>query len=58
MEERDKLRIEILEEQVDDLCADVKKILINHLPHLNTKVAVIIAQMAIVMAGLAYLIFR
>ena len=43
-------RLKIVEE-------DVKDILVNHLPHINTKIAVLIAQMLIVLAALAWLIF-
>ena len=46
-----------LEDKVDDVGKDVKSILTNHLPHINTKIAVLMAQMVIVMAALAYLLF-
>jgi len=58
MTDKTEYRISELENDMKDVCADLKKILENHLPHINARIAVIIAQMAIVMAGLAYLIFR
>ncbi len=56
----DKLeyRIEQLEKDMGSVCKDIKLILTNHLPHINMRVAVLIAQMVIVMAGLAYLILE
>jgi hypothetical protein len=51
-------RFKDLEDDMREVCKDVKEILTNHLPHINTKIAVLIAQMVIVLAGLAYLIFR
>ena len=49
-------RIGQLEDDVSELKIDVKEILQNHLPHLDTKVAVLIAQMVIIMGGVGYLI--
>ena len=46
-----------MEDRLKTLEKDVKSILNNHLPHINMKIAVLISQMVIVMAGLAYLIF-
>ena len=51
-------RVSRLEADMKEVKKDVKTILTNHLPHINMKVAVLIAQMVIVMAGLAYLIFK
>jgi hypothetical protein len=45
------------EDRLENLEADVKLILENHLPHINSKIAVLISQMVIIMAGMAYLIF-
>jgi len=55
----DKLeyRVDKLEERVDSMDAKLDEILINHLPHINVKIAVLIAQMVIVMAGMAWLVF-
>ena len=55
----DKLeyRVDKLEERVDSIDTKLDDILINHLPHIDTKVAVLMAQVVIMMAGLAYLIF-
>ena len=52
-----KFRLEELEKDMESVCKDIKEILTNHLPHINTKIAVLIAQMVIIMAGMAYLIF-
>ena len=52
-----KQRKHDMEDRLKVLEADVKNILVNHLPHINTKIAVLIAQMVILMAAMAYLIF-
>lgn len=46
-----------MEERLKIVEEDVKEILVNHLPHINTKIAVLIAQMVIIMFAMAYLIF-
>ena len=46
-----------IDERLKDIEDDVKLILENHLPHINTKIAVLISQMLIVMAGMAWLVF-
>jgi len=46
-----------MEDRLKAVEADVKEILVNHLPHINTKIAVLIAQQVIIMACMAYLIF-
>ena len=55
----DKLeyRVDKLEEKVKGIEDKLDDILINHLPHINVKIAVLIAQMVIVMAGMAWLVF-
>ena len=55
----DKLeyRVDRLEKDMESVCADVKDILNNHLPHIDAKIAVLIAQMVILLAGMGYLIF-
>ncbi len=49
-------RIGQLEGDVSEVKTDVKKILENHLPHINISIAVLVAQMLIVMGGVGYLI--
>ena len=51
------MSIERLEKRVKTIEEDVKCILTNHLPHINIKIAVLISQMVILMAAMAYLIF-
>jgi hypothetical protein len=55
--DNDEYRLTSLEIEVDIIGADVKKILTNHLPHIETKIAVLMAQMVVVLAALAYLLF-
>ena len=57
MPEERRVAIVDLERRIGIVEADVKEIMRNKLPDLNTKVGVLIAQMLIVMAALAYLIF-
>ena len=45
-----------MEDRLKTLEADVKNILTNHLPHIETKIAVLISQMVIIMGGMGYLI--
>ena len=52
----DDYRIGRIEDDVSELKIDVKKILENHLPHINISIAVLMAQMLIVMGGVGYLI--
>ena len=47
-----------LQKDMDEVRLDVKKILENHLPHINVKIAVLMAQMVILMAAVSYLIFK
>ena len=56
----DKLEYRVcqLEERVDKIYDKLDLVLENHLPHINSRVAVLIAQMVIVMAALAYMIFK
>jgi len=49
-------RIGQLEKDVSEVKVDIREILENHLPHLDKKVAVLIAQMVILMGGVGYLI--
>ena len=49
-------RFKDLEDDMNEVCKDVKLILTNHLPHINTKIAVLIAQMVIMMTGMGWLI--
>lgn len=46
-----------MEQRLKDIEDDVKEILENHLPHINTRIAVLISQMVILMAAMAWLIF-
>ena len=50
-------RVCCLEDDMKIMGEDIKVIMRNHLPHINSKIAVLIAQMVIVMGGMAYLIF-
>lgn len=56
----EKMRYDIdhLKEDMDKMGADVKKILTNHLPHIEVKIAVLMAQVVILMAAVGYLIFK
>jgi len=56
--EKLEYRVTRLEKDMEGMRKDIKSILENHLPHIATKTAVLIAQMVIMMAGMAYLIFR
>ena len=46
-----------MEKRLKAIEDDIKLILRNHLPHINMKIAVLISQMVIIMAAMAYLIF-
>ena len=50
-------RVKRLEDEMGEACKDLKTIMTNHLPHINAKIAVLMAQMVVVLAALAYLIF-
>ena len=50
-------RVTRLEADMKEIKHDVKLILTNHLPHVRVQIGVLIAQMVIMMAGMAYLIF-
>ena len=50
-------RVHRLEDDMKEVCADVKTILTNHLPHISIKIGVLMAQQVIIMAAVAYLIF-
>ena len=57
MPEKLEYRVDKLEEKVEGMDIKLDKILTNHLPSIDTKIAVLIAQMVIILAGMAYLIF-
>ena len=50
--------MEKLEKRVTAVEKDVKKILEIQLPKIDSKIAVLISQMVVVMAGMAYLILE
>ena len=47
-----------LQKDMDEVRLDVKKILENHLPHINIKIAVLMAQMVILMTAVGFLLFK
>ena len=47
-----------LQKDMDEVRLDVKKILENHLPHINIKIAVLMAQMLILMTAVGFLLFK
>jgi len=49
-------RVGELESDVKDIKTDVKKILENHLPHINVSIAVLICQVTLIMGGLGWLL--
>lgn len=51
-------RVTHLEQEMSEVCKDLKAIMSNHLPHIDAKIAVLMAQMVVVLAALAYLIFK
>ena len=50
-------RVGELEKSLEKVCEKLDKIMDNHLPHINMKIAVLMTQMVIVLAALTYLIF-
>ena len=51
-------RVTRLETDMKEVHDDVKLILTNHLPHISMRIGVLIAQQVIIMAAVAYLIFK